>query len=144
MMELTGTVKVAERPEVAWRLFTPEGEKDWAAGWAPRYPAPSDDDSAPGTVFETGGDHPHHPAATWVVVTREPGRRMSYTRVVAGHNAGTVTVELAGDDHGHTTATVTYRLTALTEAGREHLATFAAGYQDYLLEWQEAIGRVTG
>ena len=143
MRELTGTVTVEAPPDEAWRFFTPEGERDWAAGWSPRYPDPSDDDSAPGTVFETGGDHPHHPAATWVVVTREPGRRMSYTRVVAGRDAGTVTVDLAAGDGG-TTATVTYRLTALTPAGREHLARFAAGYDDYLREWEEAIARVTG
>jgi hypothetical protein len=138
MMELTGTVTVAAAPEEAWRFFTPEGERDWAAGWSPRYPGPSED------VFETGGDHPHHPPATWVVVAREPGRRMAYTRVVAGRDAGTVTVELAGDGDGGSTATVTYRLTALTEAGREHLGRFAAGYEDYLREWEVAIARVTG
>jgi hypothetical protein len=143
MMELTGTVTVAAAPEVAWKLFTPEGERDWAAGWSPRYPTPSDDDSAPGTVFETGGDL-HHPPATWVVVTREPGRQMSYSRVVAGRDAGTVTVRLDGDQRGGSTATVTYRLTALTEAGREHLGRFAAGYRDYLREWEVAIARVTG
>lgn len=135
MTELTGTVRVAAPPEEAWHLFTPEGERAWAPGWNPRYPGDSED------VFETGGDH-HHPAATWVVVTRDPGRRVSYARVVAGRDAGTVTVELAGD--GHTTATVTYRLTALTSAGREHLTRFAAGYAGYLRSWEEAIGRVTG
>jgi hypothetical protein len=111
---LRGIVRVAAEPAAAWRLFTPEGERGWAAGWAPRYPVPENGDgSALGTVFETGGDG-HHPAGTWIVTGREVGR------------------------------SVAYALTALTPAGRDHLTRFATNYQPYLHSWQEAIEQVTG
>jgi hypothetical protein len=141
---LRGTVRVAAEPAAAWRLFTPEGERGWAAGWAPRYPVPENGDgSAVGTVFETGGDG-HHPAGTWIVTGREVGRSVAYARVVAGLNAGTVTVTVAADGNGGSEATVAYALTALTPAGRDHLTRFATNYQPYLHSWQEAIEQVTG
>jgi hypothetical protein len=139
---LRGRVAVGAPPEVAWRAFTPEGERAWAgAGWAPRYPVPTDDDSAPGTVFLTGGDG-HHPVTTWVVVARDAGRRMGYARVVDGLDAGTVTVELAPDGRGGSEVAVTYALTATSAAGGEHLAAFAAGYDDYLGSWQRELAAV--
>jgi Polyketide cyclase / dehydrase and lipid transport len=132
---LTGTLTVALPPDEAFRLFTPRGERDWVAHWEPRFPAATPDDTEPGTVFQTGtADH----AATWLVLDRDPGRRIRYARVVPGRDAGTVTVRLAGDGD-RSEVTVAYELTALSEAGRAHLADFAAGYPAFLASWQDAI-----
>lgn len=38
--------------------------------------------------------------------------------------------------------TVTYDLVALSDAGQQHLHTFAAGYPDFLMSWQTAIATV--
>lgn len=135
-MRLTGGLTVALPAAEAFVLFTPRGERRWAAGWDPRFPDPVGDDAAPGTVFETHG-------TTWVVVDREPGRRIRYARHTPGATAGTVTVALT-DAGGHSDVTVTYELTALTEAGREHLREFAAGYEAYLASWQEDIAAALG
>jgi hypothetical protein len=145
MYRLTGRVGVPLPPDRAFRLFTPLGERDWAAGWDPTFPAGTagtggtggtgGDDSAPGTVFLTGsGDH----STIWVVTAREPGRLISYARTTPGDRAGTVTVTLAPARSG-TEATVVYHLTALTEAAEDDLAAFAANYDDYLVHWQAAI-----
>ena len=108
---LSGSVRLPPGCETALFLFTPRGEKLWADGWDPQFPAPAEDDTEPGTVFETA----HGPQrTTWVVCAREPGRSVRYARVVHGQNAGTVTVTL--DDAG--TATVEYDLTALVRRGR--------------------------
>ncbi|TMR11175.1 hypothetical protein, partial [Nonomuraea zeae] len=88
---LTGRLSVALPPEEAFVLFTPRGEERWVAGWRPRFPAPAGDDSAPGTVFETGE---HGELTTWVVTGREAGWRVSYARLTPGSRAGTVTVEV--------------------------------------------------
>lgn len=133
---LTGRLTVALRPEQAFQLFTPRGEQRWAAGWRPRFPAAATDDSAPGTVFETEA---HGRTTTWVVAERAPGRRIRYTRVVPGINAGTVTVELSGGAGDHSDVTVTYELTALTDGATQQLADFAAGYPGMLREWAGAI-----
>ena len=60
-IECSGRVRVPLSPDAAIHLFTPEGERDWVAGWDPTYPAGAD--LAPGLVFETG------PTTTWVCRT---------------------------------------------------------------------------
>ena len=140
-VELTGVLTVARPPAEAFALFTARGEQRWVPGWHPRFPAATDDDSAPGTVFETDG---HGRTTTWVVVERTPGRRIRYARIVPGDTAGTVTVDLAGDDDaGHSDVTVTYELTALTPSAIEPLRGFAARYPEMLRHWADAISAVT-
>jgi hypothetical protein len=133
---LTGRFPVALPPDAAFRLFTPLGERDWVPGWNPRFPVPTADDSAPGTVFET-------PGTTWVVVDRTPGRRVRYARIARGATAGTVTVDLA-DAGGHSDVTVTYEITALTDAAAPDLDGFAAGYPEMLRAWEDAIAASIG
>jgi hypothetical protein len=99
------------------------------------------DDSAPGTVFETGADDE---LTIWVVAAREPGRRVSYARVTPGSRAGTVTVEVDADGQGGSTVRVTYELTALTPEGRGPLREFAGGYRDFLRSWEVDIARHLG
>lgn len=55
-------------PSTALKLFTPEGERRWAGeSWNPVYAEPdgAQDDSAPGTVFTTSGEHG---TTTWIVI----------------------------------------------------------------------------
>jgi Polyketide cyclase / dehydrase and lipid transport len=135
---LTGRIKVGLPPAEAFRLFTPRGEQAWAHGWHPRFPAPAPDDTEPGTVFETGAHGQH---TIWLVTGRQPGRRMSYARVIPGEQAGTVTVTLtaAGGRGEVSEVEVTYQLTALTPAAGRELREFAGRYPSYLQSWQDAI-----
>jgi polyketide cyclase/dehydrase/lipid transport protein len=132
---LTGTLEVALPPAEAFRLFTPRGEEDWVDGWQPHFPSDPVDDTEPGTVFET---HAHGDEATWVVVAREAGRRISYARVTPGVRAGTVIVELQ-PTAGGSRVTVGYELTALSDDGRAELDRFAEAYPEFLRSWQTAI-----
>lgn len=139
---LTGRLTVPLPPDQAFRLFTPRGERGWVPGWDPYFPAAADDDTAPGTVFET---HAHGKSESertiWVVVDRVPGRRIAYARVAPHGAAGTVTVTL-DDAGGHSEVTVTYALSALTEAADDDLDAFRDGYTAYLASWQDAIAAV--
>ncbi len=139
---LSGSVRLPPGYEPALFLFTPRGEKLWADGWDPLFPAPADDDTEPGTVFETAHGQQR---TTWVVCAREPGRSVRYARVVHGQNAGTVTVTLSGEPAPGQSwvATVEYDLTALTEEAVASLARFAAGYPGFLRHWEEAIAATT-
>jgi hypothetical protein len=132
---LTGRLHVGLPPAEAFRLFTPRGEQDWAAGWQPHFPAPAPDDTEPGTVFETSAHGQH---TIWTVTERERGCRIAYSRVTPGRQAGTVTVRLAAAGDG-SEVEVTYQLTALSEAAGPHLADFADGYDAYLRSWEEDI-----
>ena len=132
---LVGTVRVPLPPDEAFRLFTPLGERDWVDGWQPWFPAATDDDTAPGTVFRTGSGED---TTIWVVTARERGRQIAYARTTPGAKAGTVTVTLAPADGG-SEASVVYELTALTDSAAADLDRFAAAYPDFLMSWQEAI-----
>jgi hypothetical protein len=133
--QLTGGFRVPLPPDEAFRLFTPRGEEDWVPGWRPSFPEPAADDTAPGTVFQTGA---HGHTTTWVVVCREAGRRISYARVAGTMNAGTVTVTLDATADG-SDVHVTYDLTALRDADAHALAEFAAGYPEFMRSWQAGI-----
>lgn len=140
---LTGRLTVGLPAEEAFWLFTPRGEQAWTPEWRPRFPDHADvgfDESAPGTVFETEA---HGHVTTWVVVDRELGRRMRYSRVIPQVNAGTVTVALepAGEGEQRSEVTVTYELTALTDEGQRRLEEFAAHYPAFLQSWEEQISR---
>jgi hypothetical protein len=135
-VSLTGQVTVALPPGEALALFTPRGEERWVPGWRPRFPVSSDDDTAPGTVFETHADGEH---TIWVVAEREVGRRVAYARVTPGSRAGKVTVAADGDGRGGAAVQVTYELTALSPEGARELSDFAACYASFLRSWEEDI-----
>lgn len=138
---LTGSIDVALPPAQAFRLFTPRGEQDWVDGWAPHFPDEVDDDTKPGTVFETDAHGEH---TVWVVLDSEPGRAISYARTTVGSRAGTVSVSLR-EAPGGSSVTVSYDLTALSESGRAELDAFAAGYPDFLKSWHDTIrAKITG
>ena len=124
----------------AIELFTPSGERRWAHGWDPSFPAPAADETEPGTVFETAADG----SLTWVVVARESGRSIKYAVVAPGIRAGTIEVACTDDGSGAATATVTYDMTALSADGERWLAEFAAGYDGYLDHWCHAIAAAIG
>ena len=131
-VRLSHTTRVALGVEEAIRLFTPEGERSWVAGWAPAYPAgpPEGDGDAPDTVFVMQG-------TTWVVTGRGDLER-AYARVTPGESAGTVTVRCSPDGEA-TAVEVTYALTALSAAGEAHLEELADGFDAHIDGWARAI-----
>jgi hypothetical protein len=136
-ISVSGIVRVALPPADAFGLFTPSGERAWAEGWSPRFPAQVDDETAPGTVFQT--QHSGR-LSTWVVTGCEPGRRITYART-AFDRAGLVSVECGHAPGGSTQALVAYTLTATRDGARPCLAKFAAGYEAFLEHWEQAISR---
>jgi hypothetical protein len=132
---LEGSVLVSLPPREAFELFTPSGERRWAAGWDPSFPASPVDETAPGTVFQTSHGH----RATWVVVDCEPGQSISYANVVFDERASVVRVHFnPGNDHS-TIAQVSYFVTALSEEGDAAVDLFASRYQSFLAGWETAI-----
>jgi hypothetical protein len=129
-----GIVRVALPPERAVQYFTPEGERVWAPGWDPAYPAARQDETALGTVFVTHGDGVE---TVWVVVHRSESS-MRYARVSPNVQAGTVNVQCLADGQA-TRAEITYDLTALRPAAQAGLQRFADGYDKFLNEWERLI-----
>jgi hypothetical protein len=122
----------------AIELFTPEGERRWAAGWDPRYPAP-EHTRGEGAVFVTAG----HGHTYWIMVDAAADR-VRYARVAPGVSAGTVTVSCVEAEAGASTFEVSYDLTALGEDGRTRIAELERGYAAEIAEWERAIARALG
>ncbi len=133
---LEGSVRVALAPADALGLFTPSGERRWAAGWDPWFPVVAEDEIAPGTVFTTDHDDV---TTTWIVVARDPQRSVTYSNVSEAGRASLIAVSCEPRPDGTTTATVSYDITALNESGAAWLQAFAAGYPQYLEHWEHAI-----
>lgn len=132
----TGRFSVPGTPADVLRLFTPEGERRWVDGWDPRYADPEvTDTTAPGVVWSTGHDAG---TTTWIVLDRRPDA-MRYARVRCGHSAGTVTVTCRPRGEADTEVEVVYDLSALDPAAIDDLTDFAAGYDDFLGEWETAV-----
>jgi hypothetical protein len=126
----TAEIAVGLPRDKAMALFTPEGERRWAAGWDPHYSQGGRRDGL-GTVFTTthGGSQ-----ATWVMVDRLP-QSIRYARVVPAMTAGTIAVEVVSSHEAATQVRVTYDLTALSPAGERWLEAFDAAYQAEIASW---------
>jgi hypothetical protein len=133
-VHLEGSVSVELAPEAAFALFTPSGERRWAAGWDPWFPADGEE-IAPGTVFRTS----HSGNVTWVVVGCEPPRSITYAQVSEHDRAGLVRVVCERGDNGTTIAKVTYDITSLSDDGLTRLKAFAGHYEEFLDRWRCSI-----
>ena len=134
-VQLTGTIEIPLPPGEAFPLFSATGERAWAPGWDPRFPAPGSDETQPGTVFET--DHSGR-QSTWVVVRCTDGQLIGYATLTPGDRCGLVTVSCRRSATG-TSATVSYDLTALSPESDAELATFELDYPEFLRRWERSI-----
>jgi hypothetical protein len=126
-------------PAQAMHLFTPAGERLWAEGWDPEFPAGEQGDGGTaGTVFITRhGDR----ETVWTVASREP-LRIRYARTTPGHLSGVVDVCCCDEEGDGTRVDVLYDLTALSPEGEHALHEFCVGYDDYIDSWARDIAAV--
>jgi hypothetical protein len=138
----SGSLQLPAPPRQVLYYFTPEGEREYEAVWAPEYFEPGTPAPNPGLAFRTraGGEE-----TLWLVLEYdETGGRASYARVVPGVRLGVVTVRCEAEGGG-TRVHVAYDQTAVSEAGRRALAAFTQEAFDAMLrEWRRAICRVAG
>jgi hypothetical protein len=122
-------------------MFTPAGERLWAEGWDPSFPAGERGDGAdPGTVFTTS----HSGPTTWIVVSRTDAS-VRYARVTHGRTAGLVTATCAPQAGGAGTAvTVTYELTAISPEAEAELDVFDRHFATMMDTWQQAVSAALG
>lgn len=136
----SGSFQLSQPPQRAFVAFTARGEFDWVPGWNASFYGPAEDDTAPGTVFVTT-----HSGETiiWEVIDSCPPEYLRYSRVTPGASAGTLTVELEPTllDSGEagSQVTVTYALTALSEAAEAELSRRAGDPHDTPAAWREPV-----
>ncbi len=132
----TGSFHVDAPPEQSIHLFTAPGEILWADGWHPV--VLSGDGTEKDTVFVTS----HNEEVTiWVVVDFDPQAfHVRYSRLTPSIRAGTIEVLVRSDKQGGSIVEVSYKLTALSEAGNRDMAHFdAQAYSEMMAEWENEI-----
>lgn len=120
--------------------FTPEGERSWAPGWDPRYPAGAPTET-PGTVFVTAhGDT----ETVWVIehIDRET-HTSAYSRVTPGRIAGTVRVRCDDQPDSRCVVSVEYDLAALAPDHTRELDHYdEESFPAMMRHWSEAIHQI--
>ena len=105
--------------EKAFPLFEPLGEKNWAEGWHPVFPAADDLPLHDGSVFTVEAPHPHGQGimkSVWTVTAHQPPHAIEYRNVIVGLRATRIEVRCAAAPGG-TRVTVSYTYTGLSDEG---------------------------
>ena len=118
-------------------LFTPEGERAWAPGWDPQYPA-GEPSEASGTTFTTSA---HGLETIWVILEIDrSGGSAKYSRVTPGHHAGTVSVSCIDSVPGRSTVVVSYDMTLLPDASPADIDVYSPErFPEMMQHWSIAL-----
>lgn len=139
-IERSMTLSLAGPADEAFPLFGPLREREWEPAWNPVFVAPDDGGScAPGTVFVVEGP----PEKVWVMTVYDAARRqVRYVMVQPGLVTSEVGVDVGASGPRTSTAVVTYRRTALSEAGEAALDGFIHEWPSWREQWQSAVNAV--
>jgi hypothetical protein len=124
--------------EVAFPLFSPEGERNWVTGWDPRPVFPERIAFDRDTVFRQGqGDDD----AVWMIVDVDwKTRRAEYVRVAPDSHTAHIDVKVERLDGERSEVTVSYTVTAFGANVEALLQTFSEeAFADKMRDWQERI-----
>jgi hypothetical protein len=135
--ETSIVLRLPAPPALAFPLFGPVREAEWSPQWSPRILHPADKGQVAGSVFTTTQ---HDQEVVWVLATYDAAAlRVGYITVWPGMCATQLDIALKAIGDNETEATVTYRQTALSEAGDEYVKRFASHFPSQRDHWQQAI-----
>jgi hypothetical protein len=133
------TLRLPAPPSVVFPLFGPIRESEWSPDWNPTMLYPPEHIQKAGAVFTT---REHDQDVVWMLtVYDEAALRISYVIVSPQHNVGELDITLKAVGDKETEATVTHRLTALSEASDGRVKHFASEFPLERDHWQHAITR---
>jgi hypothetical protein len=131
----TGSFRIEASLELAFPLFTPEGEKAWAAGWNPEYVFPADGRTTQGMVFRT-----HHSGPkTWLMTLYDAEHHRADYANFSSDLLIQVSVHCSGEGNS-TVVEVSYVHTALTENGNKLVDEYTQARHDAQMQhWKQSI-----
>jgi MOSC domain-containing protein YiiM len=136
------TVHVACPASEAFTYFTPDGERLWVPDFDPEYLHPLSGEQREGAIFTTthGGER-----TLWMIVRFSPADGVAeYARATPGSRRGLVRVTVEATAAAAARATVSYELTALSDAGDGVLAGMTeAAYGEMLADWERRVARIS-
>ena len=124
--------------DVAFPLFGPVREAEWAKGWAPRFVHPDPPASlADGAVFTTEG---HHGTSVWVMTEYDSvARRVAYVVVQPERLITEIRIRVTERTAAAAVARVEYRWTALGAEGAEMLSHRVLHWSEEAPHWTSAV-----
>ena len=124
-------------PSVVFPLFGPVRESEWAPHWDPTILYPPDRTQKAGAVFTI---RQHDQDVIWVLTTYDAATlRIAYVTISPGRTAGQLDISLKPIGANETEATVTHRVTALSENANEYVKDFAVQFPLERDHWEHAI-----
>lgn len=132
------TINLNGRVESLFKLFTPEGERLWVAGWDPQFYFPDNEKTCEGTVFTTESEKRK---TVWTCVRFDTENySVQYVRTTIGSDTAIVSVKCNQIGNNKTEAEVSYDFTSLSVEGNKHLEKYTAEYFiDYINSWETEI-----
>ncbi len=137
-IERRHSIELPAPVEAVFALFTPQGERLWAADWQPEFLHPESGETCENMVFRTR----HNDEETlWSCILWQPlSHRVSYARVTPGSRFGRVDVACRQSAPHTTQAVVSYTFTALSPGGARWLDGLSeAAYTEMIEEWRVQI-----
>lgn len=131
------TLRLPAQPSVVFPLFGPVRESEWAPHWNPTILYPPGRSQSAGAVFTT---KQHDRDVVWVETSYdEAALRIGYVIVRPGISASQLDIALKPIGDQETEATVTHRVTSLSEEGDRFVKEFAAEFPTERDHWEQAI-----
>jgi len=124
--------------DAAFPLFGPVRESEWAPDWSPVWIYPPDPlQSADGAVFTIS----HHAGlSTWVMTVYDTDKRtVEYVNFISDQRVTQISITVRPETAVTSIARVTYRVTALSQEGREFVAHFAKNFPGEGPHWEKAV-----
>ena len=123
-------------------LFGPVGEMEWAPSWKPRFIHPADGHQQEGAVFTAPSADGRE--RLWLLTTYDPEKgRVDYVVVVPGFTANQIKIRVHPDTDKGSTATITYRHSALGPEGNAEVAKLDTHWaEQQKSHWETAINAV--
>ena len=120
-------------------LFGPVREAEWAPDWSPRFIHPAQGVQREGVVFTTtSGDGRDR---LWLLTTYDlRNGRVEYVVVTPAFTFSEIKIRVLSDGERHSRATITYRRSALAQAGNTEVAKLDAHWaEQQRIHWETAI-----
>jgi hypothetical protein len=120
-------------PAIVFPLFGPVRESEWSPHWNPHFLYPATPAQQQGAVFTTGDE-------TWTLATYDPAAlRIVYLIVWPGMRLTELDIALKPAAQKTSQVSITYRETALSDAGNKSVKSFAAEFPSQRDHWQRAL-----
>ena len=134
----TGHLTFNAPPTKVFPLFTPEGERHWAAGWNPEILYPRGSDAQEGMLFRT---HDHGGTLWWLTRYAPKAFSVGYHFVAPDGLARHIEVRCRAAGTG-TEVEVTDTFIGLSDHGNEFVRSLdEKAYSEKMAHWHQAIAR---